>query len=104
MRLRQLCVVVVYVAVVAGPLAAPLLTGIACCIAWLLAGWMLGVCARKSHQMFCSGGVQQGILCWMHAIGVCRYVAEMRARVPPDISPPPTRIVDKMLRNLWLVG
>ena len=34
-----------------------------------------------------------------------RYVAAMRARVPPDsLNPNPARIVDKMLRNAWNVG
>lgn len=38
-----------------------------------------------------------------------RYIRTMRERVPPDITWPnsetgPQRIVDKMLRNLWLVG
>ncbi len=32
-----------------------------------------------------------------------RYVDEMRSRAPATLPAPPRRIVDKMLRNLWLV-
>lgn len=33
-----------------------------------------------------------------------RYVAEMRQRVPKDRSKGSTKVVDKMLRNIWNVG
>ncbi|GAX74981.1 hypothetical protein CEUSTIGMA_g2427.t1 [Chlamydomonas eustigma] len=33
-----------------------------------------------------------------------KYVRTMRAMVPVSRDPPPIKIVDKMLRNIWLVG